>query len=285
MFCFEASKTAAAMTTHSTPLPFSTRTEKAAASLRLFNGNSSTSNATPLKKHQPSPSPTKRGRSNKRARVSSTPPSTLKQTKLDAFLSRSKPTPPAESSSSSSSSESESESEKEHEHEENTKSPSRSSSSSHMSYLEEPHSPEKNRFIDFNAHEEADQVENNADNINNDTVSSFKVPAAVVNESVSSTRCEVSQTSVGLASESILDTSTSAIIVNGREESDSAATAIAIAANNVTDSRYPLLQQAAATNCTAVAAGAASVQKQQTKEIKSNEALRGQQPPVNVKQV
>lgn len=95
-----------------------------------------------------------------------------------------------------------------------------------------------------------------------DETTPFKVPAAVgVNESVSSTKCEVSQTSVGLG-ESVLESS----LVVGREETDSATTVPTVGVND------PV----------------AAVEPREIRLTETNAAVIGQQPPVeslNVKPV
>lgn len=137
-----------------------------------------------------------------------------------------------------------------------------------MSYSE-PHSPKKNRIEDVeNGVLSNDEEEEEEKRVNGDIVT---------NESVMSTRCEVSQTSVGLASESVLESS---LLVTagggGREEADSATV---------------VSSSSSAASLAPMAPVSAAITAPETKEIKlseANAAVIGQQPPVeslNVKQV
>lgn len=195
-----------------------------------------------------------------------------------------------------------------------------SRSSSPMSYTD-PHSPKKNRIEDDEAMDESmtggNQNNNNDDNEHDSTLNqennnegdeenkrkelvengedddlSFKVPtttvtaASLMNDSVLSTKCEVSQTSVGLASESVLESSMVSAsgcgVGMGREETDSG-TSLPVAASISTSN--PSL------SITTVTPAAAAVDSATPKEVRlseANAAVIGQQPPVeslNVKQV
>lgn len=119
---------------------------------------------------------------------------------------------------------------------------------------------------------------------------SFKVPNTVglLNDSVSSTKCEVSQTSVGLGSESVLESSILSGVggLGGREETDSAAGSncvlpLPVANNFVTSSSS---SSSSATDVSVVVNPPAK----ELKLTEANAALIGQQPPIeslNVKQV
>lgn len=164
-----------------------------------------------------------------------------------------------------------------------------------MSYVD-PISPKKNRIEDDESMPE--NGENNSDlddTVNEDRKKQqqngddeFKVPpikttGLLLNESALSTKCEVSQTSVGLGSESMLESS----IVsagNGREETDSGTSQL----TQPPLTTNPITQSSSATSISSSSSVGSATTTKEVRLSEANAAVIGQQPPVeslNVKQV